>query len=128
MAQYVHEMLFCPLNLIPTLYGLRLMDKVEWGQKVPYQGCRGIATTMEEDETLRSSAVEYKFFAGKLFATPSGRLFCSSVSRILIPLLVLATNVLLRCERPDPPRRHPGTFFVDSNPHFHSASGLPEIV
>ena len=35
VAQYVQEMLCCPLSLIPTLYGLRLMDKVELGQEEP---------------------------------------------------------------------------------------------
>ena len=36
VAQYAQEMLCCPLSLVPTLYGLRLMDKVEWGQEAPY--------------------------------------------------------------------------------------------
>ena len=35
VAQFVQEMLFCPLNLIPTIYGFRLMDNVEWGQVEP---------------------------------------------------------------------------------------------
>ena len=35
LAQYVQELLFCPLSLIPTLYGFRLMDNVEWGQETP---------------------------------------------------------------------------------------------
>ena len=32
-AKYVQEILFCPLSLIPTLYGFRLMDNVEFGQE-----------------------------------------------------------------------------------------------
>ena len=35
VAQYVQETLFCPLSLVPTLYGFRLMEKVEWGQESP---------------------------------------------------------------------------------------------
>ena len=35
VAQYVQELLFCPLSLIPTIYGFRLLDSVEWGQEEP---------------------------------------------------------------------------------------------
>ena len=35
LAKYVQEILFCPLSLIPTLYGLRLMDNVELGPEEP---------------------------------------------------------------------------------------------
>ena len=33
VAQYVQEVLCCPLSFIPTIYGFRLMDNVEWGQE-----------------------------------------------------------------------------------------------
>ena len=39
VSKYIQEMLFCPLSLIPTLYGFRLMDNVEWGQDKPHSIC-----------------------------------------------------------------------------------------
>ena len=43
--EYVQKVLCCPLSLIPTIYGFRLIDKVEWGQEVP-RSRRTITTTV----------------------------------------------------------------------------------
>ena len=45
VAKYVQEVLCCPLNLTPTLYGLRLMDNVELGQETARSTCTMLAMT-----------------------------------------------------------------------------------
>ena len=49
VAQYVQEVLCCPLSLIPTLYGLRLIDNIEVGPET----FRSVRTTSVAAARLR---------------------------------------------------------------------------